>query len=310
MKTHSRHRRSVWSRRKISFLLGLLALMSARVRFATAAESDAEHKIQEEFRLGEADWKRSCAKPSEDGACVKVTPAAGRARCGAATAAAPAITVIARDKRRAASAKQHFESAIKLWKEGNQQSEGTPTAIAATGAFFYLAEVDYENLLRQAAPTDLDFSPAPDTGTAKQLEAARARSLDSQKRFSAYLAEKSKALATAREGYLAIFKLRRSPWNVASAARIGQSYQGFAQQLQSMSIPKDMIGKADAREVYCRALDEKAGPIMEKAIEAFEMCIGTANENDTRGSWSELCERELGRLKAARPSPASEPRAE
>ena len=57
----------------LPFLLGLLTVVPAPVRAAAAAESDAERRIQDEFRLGEADWKRSCAKPSEDGACVWVT---------------------------------------------------------------------------------------------------------------------------------------------------------------------------------------------------------------------------------------------
>jgi hypothetical protein len=101
--------------------------------------------------------------------------------------------------------------------------------------------------------------------------------------------------------------VRRVPWNVAAAARIGQSYHGFADQIRTMAIPKDLTGKADARKVYCTALEEKAEPMMAKAVEAFEMCVKTANENDGKGNWSELCERELDRLKPARPAPASGP---
>ena len=277
----------------LPYLLGPLVVVSVPVRSESATGSDAERQIQEHFRLGEADWKRSCAQPSEDGACVQVTPgAAGRARCGSAPS--PEITVIDRDKRRAASAKKHFESAVKLWREGGQQNYGDPTATAAAGALFYLAEGLFESLLRKAAPTDLDFSQPSDAG--------------SMKRFATYLDEKSRAISAARDGYVEAFKMRRSPWNVAAAARIGQSYQGFAQQLQGMAIPKDLTGKVEARGVYCRALEEKAEPMAGKAIEAFEMCIKTANENDERGSWSALCERELGRLKPARPVPAAEPR--
>jgi hypothetical protein len=277
------------------FVFGFLALMLVPVRSAHAAESDAERQIQEHFRLGEADWKKSCAKPFEDGACVRVKPAAaGRARCGPTDATVSEITVVDRDKKRAASAKQHFESAVKLWKEGAQKNYGAATATAAAGAFFYLAEGPYENLLRKTAPTDLDFTQPAES--------------DSASRFTGYLTDKSKALSAARDGYLEAFKLGRVPWNVAAAARIGQSYQDFAQQLQTMAIPKAVAGKEEARGVYCKILDEKARPIAGKAIEAFEMCIKTANENDGRGSWSELCERELGRLKPARPAPAADPK--
>ena len=58
------------------------------------------------------------------------------------------------------------------------------------------------------------------------------------KRFAAYLDEKTKATTAARDAYLEAFKMRGSPWNVAAAARVGQSYQGFAQQLQGMAIPR------------------------------------------------------------------------
>ena len=244
-------------------------MTSVPVRSAAAAESDPERQIQEQFRLGEADWKRSCAKPSEDGACVRATTgAAGRARCGPASA--PEITVIDRDKKRAASAKEHFESAVKLWTKGGQQNYGAPTAAAAAGALFYLAEGLYENVLRKAAPTDLDFS-APS-------------SAESGKRFSGYLEEKSKAISSARDKYLDVFKMKSVPWNVAAAARVGQSYLSFAQQLRSMPIPKDLTGKADQRGIYCTALEEKAEPIAGKAIEGFEACLKTATENDARGT--------------------------
>lgn len=269
--------------------VGILALTSVPFRLASAT-SDPERQIQEHFRQGEADWKRSCAKPSEDGACVRVAAgAAGKARCDSATS--PEITVIDRDKKRAAAAKQHFESAVKLWSAGAQQNYGEATATAAAGARFYLAEGLYESLLRKAAPTDLDFSSA-----------------ESMKRFGAYLDEKTKATTSARDAYLEVFKLQRVPWNVAAAARVGQSYQDFAQQLRGTAIPKDLAGKEDARKVYCTTLEGKAEPMVAKAIEAFEMCLTTASENDGKGSWSELCERELGRLKSPRPAPASGPR--
>jgi len=265
----------------IRMALGILALTSVPVRFASATE-DVERQIQEQFRLGETEWKRSCAKPSEDGACVRVSPgAAGKARCGSGTS--PELTVIDRDKKRAAAAKQHFESALKLSREAAEPNYGPAAATAAAGAAFYRTEALYENVLRTPAPADLAG-------------------------LSAYLEEKTKAISSARDGYLEVFKMRRAPWNVAAAARIGQGYQDFARQLRTMVVPKDLASKADARKVYCTTLDEKAEPIVAKAIEAFEMCIKTANENDGKGSWSELCERELGKLKPVKPAPAAEPR--
>jgi len=263
----------------IRMALGILGLTSVPVRFASATE-DVARQIQEQFRLGETEWKRSCAKPSEDGACVRVSPgAASKARCGSGTS--PEVTVIDRDKKRAAAAKQRFESALKLSRDA-QPNYGPAAATAAAGAGFYRTEALYENVLRTPAPADLGG-------------------------LSAYLEEKTKAISSARDGYLEVFKMRRAPWNVAAAARIGQGYEDFAQQLRTMAVPKDLASKADARKVYCTTLEEKAEPIAAKAIEAFEMCIKTANENDGKGSWSELCERELGRLKSARSGAAAGP---
>jgi len=140
--------------------------------------------------------------------------------------------------------------------------------------------------LRKAPPAD--FSPA---------------SPDSLKRFSTYLEEKGKAMPPARDAYLEVFKMRRPPWNVAAAARVGQSYQNFAQQLRGLAIPKN-LSTDEERKIYCKAMEDQAAPIAGKAIEAFETCTKTADENDGKGSWSELCERELGRLKSTAPAPS------
>src|SRR6185369_10130523 len=124
-----------------------------------------------------------------------------RTQCGPATKSK--IVVFDRNRPQAAAAEEHFRAVIDLWKAGDAsnpvagraaESRRAAAANAAAGAAFYLAERDYEELLRVKFPQNLDFS---DPGRVRnpQRRAAVAKKLaDSQKRFAAYLDEKTRLL--------------------------------------------------------------------------------------------------------------------
>jgi len=227
--------------------------------------------------------------------------------------------VFDRNRQQAATAEEHFRAAIDLWKAGeaanpiaghDADARRAAGAYAAAGAAFYLAERDYEELLRVKFPQSLDFSQ-PRPGHSAQRRAAVARKLaDSQKRFTSYIEEKTRLLEKTRTRYLDVFKLRQAQWTIAAAGRVGQLYQDFAGQLYTAEIPRD-LPDTDAwgnhpRDLYCNALEDKAAPIEAKAVEAYRACLTAATQQSWYNNWSRACERELNQLRPVEFPVASE----
>ncbi len=294
-----------------------------------------DRQVQAHFRLGELSWKASCARASADGACLHVERltqtrsrdvieaanrklgTSKRTQCGPATKSK--IVVFDRNRQQAATAEEHFRAAIDLWKAGeaanpiaghDADARRAAGAYAAAGAAFYLAERDYEELLRVKFPQSLDFSQ-PRPGHSAQRRAAVARKLaDSQKRFTSYIEEKTRLLERTRTRYLDVFKLRQAQWTIAAAGRVGQLYQDFAGQLYTAEIPRD-LPDTDAwgnhpRDLYCNALEDKAAPIEAKAVEAYRACLTAATQQSWYNNWSRACERELNQLRPVEFPVASE----
>jgi TolA-binding protein len=298
-------------------LRGYLATWSAR--------GGLDRQVEAHFRLGELAWQASCARAGEDGACLHVERVASsrstqivfrarrrlgrdrRAQCGPVTKSK--IVVLDRNRAQAAAAAEHFHAAIKLWAAGDAanpiagrdaEARRAAAAHAAAGAAFYLAEADYEALLRLAFPRGLDFSaPAPRDSPRRQAATAR-KLADSQKRLGAYLGEKARLLEKARAEYLDVFRLRQAHWTIAAAARIGELHQDFAGQLYTAEIPSD-LPDTDAwgnhpRDLYCTELEDRASKIEDQAVGAFESCLTAATRESWYNEWSRLCERELNQL--------------
>jgi hypothetical protein len=291
--------------------------------------------VQAHFRLGELAWKASCARASEDGACVRVervTASRGRQmmsdvhrkggdgrrkQCGPATRSK--IVVGDRDRQQASAAETHFRAAIALWKAGEASNPITGRDVEArragaaqsvAGAAFYLAERTYEDLLRVAFPGDLDFTRPSPRDSARRRAAATRKLEESNRRFTAYLAEKTRLLDAARAQYLDVFKLRQAHWTIAAAARISQLHQDFAGQLYTAEIPRDLPDTDQwgnhPRDLYCEALEDQAGKIEAKAVQGFESCLAAATQQSWYNEWSRLCERELNQLEPVRFPLASE----
>jgi TolA-binding protein len=290
-----------------------------------AKQGGLDRQVQAHFRLGELAWQASCPRASADGACLRVDrmtatrsrqviEAANRklgrrkaTQCGGATKSK--IVLYDRGGAQASAAEEHFRAAIDLWTGGevknpisgrDADARRAAAAYAAAGAAFYLAEKEYEDLLRVKFPQGLDFSD-PAHVRSPQRRAAVARKLaDSKKRFAAYLDEKSRLLEKTRARYLEVFRLRQAQWTIAAAARVGQLHQDFAGQLYTAEIPKD-LPDTDAwgnhpRDLYCGQLEDQAQKVEAKAIEGFRACLTAATQQSWYNQWSRLCEQELNQL--------------
>jgi tetratricopeptide (TPR) repeat protein len=294
-------------------------------------EGGPDRQIQAHFRLGEMNWKDSCVKASEDGACLEVKRVAATGRqkviadlnkklgkkkrikeiktqCGPPTKSK--IILFDRNKGLAGKAQDHFQTIVKIWKGGDaaKQITGKDTearaaaaAYAVAGAAFYLAEAQYEDFLRIKFPEGLDFQQPSQFDSKRKQDATKKKMEESVKKFKSYLESKSKQLEKARTTYLDVFKMKQAQWTIASAARVGQVYQDFAGQLYTAEIPKD-LKEVDQwgnqpRQIYCDQLEDQAEPIELKAVDGFEKCLQAATDQSWYNEWSRLCERELSQMK-------------
>jgi hypothetical protein len=178
-------------------------------------------------------------------------------------------------------------------------------------ARFYLAEQDFEKLLTITFPDKLDFSTEPKKK--KKLE-------ESTKRFMKYFTDKTKAVVSTRDKYKSIVDgaleggaaINGAAWAIASAARYGQIYQNFADQLFTAEIPKEVRTgpfAEDATAAFCDALvDGIDGPdgkkvfagvnvLEEESVVGFSFCLDTSLKLNWFNDWTKLCERELAQIR-------------
>jgi len=292
-----------------------------------------EKVILAHFKLGELGWKKSCNKgEGVNGACIEIArvTATGRQKaiydinkkikdkrkkirevrtqCGPPTKAK--ITVFDRNKTVAKQALDHFGSVLRLWRTDKAKIPAERVALAqyaAAGAAFYQAEQIYEDFLRVKFPEGLDFQ-TPTTYDSKAKAASKKKKSDeSKKRFNTYLAEKGKLaarLAGAGKGegglYNNVIDFKVAHWYVAAAARIGQVWSNFVDQLYTAEIPRDLKEQDEwgnrPREIYCDALVDAAEPIESKAVAAYDTCLKAATAQSWFNEWSTMCEVELNQM--------------
>ena len=231
-----------------------------------------------------------------------------KTQCGPPTKSK--IILFDRNKQLAAKAQDHFQTVVKLWKGGDAahqitgkdvEARAASAGYAVAGAAFAISERQYEDFLRIKFPEGLDFQQPSQYDNKKKQDATKKKMEESVKKFASYLDTKSKQLDKARTMYLDVFKMKQAQWTIASAARVGQVYQDFADQLYTAEIPKD-LKEVDQwgnqpRQIYCDALEDKAEPIELKAVDGFEKCLTAATDQSWYNEWSRLCEKELNQMK-------------
>jgi len=304
-----------------------------------AAHGGVDRKIVALVKIGKIKWDLSCDKLDETGACIEVKRVKARAvrkkkrrwkgidvnlkQCGPDTKMR--ITVFNRRRGQARKAQDNFSKALALYGKGKalkkvggddeaeKKRRTQEMMFAVAEARFYQAEEELEKFLQIDFPRDLTFNKKD-----------KKKFKDSQKRFTKWLEEKGGKLAETQEMYQNVITLKSPNWAIAAAARIGQLFQTFADQLYTAPIPKppsipwqlryypDL--KADFlqayRDGYCDALVDKAEPLETKAIEGLQTCLGKSTELNWFNNWSRLCEAELNQIRPTEYPIASEIRLE
>jgi tetratricopeptide (TPR) repeat protein len=304
-----------------------------------------DKQILAHFKLGEIAWKKSCPQEGVNGACIKVERVTmnGKAKalyqinkgikdkkkklkeklrtqCGPPTSSK--ITVYDRNPKLAAEAQKHFDDVIKLWAKGDAEkklsqqvpNQGEAAArdvfmrFAVAGSAFYKGEKVYEQFLKVKFPQGLDFQQPTQFDSKRTAENKKKKFEDSQKKFLAYLTEKTK-LAESLAGpsaekkgmYDHVLDFHVAHWTIAASARIGQVFADFVNQLYTAEIPKDLKEQDEwgnrPREIFCDALVDKAEPIESKAVVGYDLCLKAATKESWFNEWSTMCEVELNQLK-------------
>jgi hypothetical protein len=264
-------------------------------------------QVRAQVAIGRTLWRRSCPVKGRHELCVRVRRVKRGERMGVPTSCGPDIserlTVVGRRAALLKRARARFEKALELVKqaagtygirakdEKAKKERLAAMQLAAAWARFHQAEELFEGeVLKLRFPVGLDFSSS-----------GSRRARRSQKAFASYLEAKGKALSKARGAYHDVIKLRRAPAVIAAVARIGQLYAHFADQLSTARVPRpplsrDLKTREDRRrflrlftETYCDTLEDKTGPLREKAKEAFQACLHKARELKVADEWSRLC---------------------
>jgi tetratricopeptide (TPR) repeat protein len=284
------------------------------------------------FKLGEIAWKKSCPKEGVNGACMEIkrVTATGRQKalydinkkikdkrkkikeirtqCGPPTHAK--ITVFDRQKQTAKQAQDHFTTVLKLWKSDARKIPAERMGLAANaaaGAAFYQAEWTYEDFLRVKFPEGLDFQTPTQYDSKRKAEAKKKKSAESTKKFLSYMTEKAKLAeklagtsADKKGAYDRVVEYKVAHWTVAAAARIGQVWSNFVDQLYTAEIPKELKEVDEwgnrPREIFCDKLVDTGEPIESKAVGAYDLCLKAATQQSWFNEWSTLCEVELNQM--------------
>ncbi len=300
-----------------------------------------DRQIFAHFRLGELLWNKSCSQESVHGSCIKLerVSATGRQKalyelnrriadkkkklkeperttCGAPTRSK--ITVFDRNKGAAAQAKAHFDTALKLFANGDAlkkvpagpdaDARGFTATAAAAGSRFYQGEGLYEDFLRLKFPEGMELQPPNQFDTPKKAKVKKDRYEADTKKFAKYMTDKAVLLqrlagaSVEKKGiYDSVLDFKNAHWTIAASARIGQVWANFSDQLLTAEIPKFLKKMNEwgmnERELYCDQLVDKAEPLEMKAADAYGVCLKAATQQSWFNEWSNMCEVELNQMR-------------
>ena len=106
----------------------------------------------------------------------------------------------------------------------------------------------------------------------------------SQRELVKRLREKNAGLASLLRSYGEVLKLGSPRWSAAALARIGQAHRSFNRGLLEAPMPRGL--DADERDLYRQALESRALPLEDKAVEAFRKAIETGERSGVYTEWA------------------------
>jgi tetratricopeptide (TPR) repeat protein len=122
------------------------------------------------------------------------------------------------------------------------------------------------------------------------------------KKAKTALENKTRGLGELERDYIAVLELKQGEWGIAALYRIGTLYGEFASVLKNAPCPQKL--DEDQCMIYSFGLEDRAYPLIDKAVEAFTRARGKSYE---LGLYTEYTRKSLEELTALRPEeyPAS-----
>lgn len=135
-----------------------------------------------------------------------------------------------------------------------------------------------------------------------RMEAVRFTPSESEMRIE--LEQKSRFLLDAQAAYILAIRITNPHWAAASGYRIGTLFSTLYDHIMAAPVPPEL--DAEQREIYFQELRRQIQPLVDKAVRVWsrttEMGVRTGlGQNE----WVERTEREMARLRALVPPPAS-----
>ena len=167
--------------------------------------------------------------------------------------------------------RSHFADSLKLFgKKSGLSSEST--------ARFFAAEMRFALIEPRFASYDAVKMPTKTKKAKKALE------------------KKTRGLADLEKRYIEVLELKQGEWGIAALFRIGTLYGSFADALNNAPCPTKL--DEDQCMIYKFGLQDRAYPLIDKAVEAFSKARSKSYE---LGLYTDFTNRSLVELSRLRP---------
>ncbi len=108
--------------------------------------------------------------------------------------------------------------------------------------------------------------------------------------------KKVRLLVEVEKEYAEVLALKNGEFGIAALTRIGHVYEDFARSLRAVPLPRGL--DVAQKEIYRSAIENKAFPIEEKAIEAYTNALAKASELKIQSTWTVDAHVRLSQLKS------------
>jgi hypothetical protein len=119
--------------------------------------------------------------------------------------------------------------------------------------------------------------------------------LDNVPKLRQALKQKLETMPKVEKAYTQVLAVGAGDWGIAALARIGMAYQDFAKNLIDSPDPKGL--DEDQLAMYRGELENKAFPLEEKAIEAYEKALTKSFELSVYNEWTLKAEDQINKFK-------------
>jgi cellulose synthase operon protein C len=116
------------------------------------------------------------------------------------------------------------------------------------------------------------------------------------KKASAVLKKKTEGIPSLTKSYVEILDLKQGAWGIAALYRIGAVYADYATKLKTAPCPKKL--DEDQCSIYEFGLEDRAYPVIDKAVEAF---TSARNKSYELGLYTDYTVKVLKELSTLRP---------